>query len=367
VLRTRDVTLFYDDRVQAHCPAPDAQFLQGRLARRVQDILKGLPVKWTYPEHPGRLTAVLELLAREPVAGVHLLPGREASRAELGRVHTTSYLNKVFNLDGQNAWLDVDTTAVAPGSITAARVAAGTAITAVESVMAGETNSAFALVRPPGHHADSVRARGFCLFNNAAIAAAHAREVLGCERVLIIDIDAHHGNGTQEVFWADSDVMLIDLHRAAPFYPGSGALEEVGAGLGEGTTVNVPLPGDAGDAAYLKAFEEIIQPAAEWFSPELILVSTGFDNHALDLALNLSYEGMAHLTALLQKLATRHCPGRLVFILEGGYNLISLARGVHTVLEVLAGKEPPPLGQRGIEEVEKAAAYHRDAFLTTDT
>ena len=366
MVKSRDVTLFYDERVLTHCPVPDAPFLQGRLARRVRDILSGLPVKWSYPEHPGRLTAVLELLEREPIPGLRIAQGREASRAELARVHTTSYLNKVFDLDGQHAWLDVDTTAVAPGSIGAARVAAGTAITAVEAVMAGESASAFALVRPPGHHADSVRARGFCLFNNTAVAAAHAREALGCERVLIIDIDAHHGNGTQEIFWADPDVMLVDLHRAAPFYPGSGALEEVGAGLGEGTTVNVPLPGDAGDAAYIKAFAEILEPAAKWFRPELILVSTGFDTHALDLALNLSYEGMAHLTAMLQTLTARHCPGRLVFLLEGGYNLISLARGVHTVLEVLAGAEPPALGQLGIAEVAQAAAYHREAFLVTD-
>lgn len=211
---------------------------------------------------------------------------------------------------------------------------------------------------------EPVRARGFCLFNNVAVAAAHARAALGCQRVMIVDWDAHHGNGTQDIFWADPDVLFFDIHRAAPFYPGTGSLEEVGVGLGDGANVNVPLPADAGDAAYLKTFREILVPAAEWLRPDLILVSTGFDPHSHDLALNVSYDGFSAMTGILQRLARRHCGGRLVFVLEGGYNLISLSRGVRAVLQVLAGDEPREPGLRGLAEVEAAAAFHRGAFVT---
>ena len=358
-----DVVVFYDQRVQAHQPDVNAAFLPGRLDRRIRQVLADLNVQWKYPEHPGRLTAIMDLLQREPVPGVRFEQGRAATQAELARVHTTSYLEDIAALRDQSAWLDVDTTAVSPGSVTAAEVAAGTSIAAAEAVMRGTARSAFALVRPPGHHAEPVRARGFCLFNNVAVAAAHAQAELGCRRVLILDWDAHHGNGTQEIFWADPDVMFIDLHRAAPFYPGSGALEETGAGLGEGTTVNVPLPGGTGDVPYLKAMEEIVAPAVASFEPDLILVSAGFDAHWYDLALNVSYDGFASMTAILRRLADAHCQGRLAFVLEGGYNVESLAHGVRAVLEVLAGGEPSKPRVCGLEEVEAAVAFHRDAFL----
>ncbi|MCC5872834.1 MAG: histone deacetylase, partial [Gammaproteobacteria bacterium] len=205
-----------------HEPNIEEPFLPGRLARRVKEILDGLDVKWSYPEHPGRVTAIRELLDERPIPGVTFRPGKIATREQLSRVHTLSYLDDIYAMRGKNAWLDRDTTAVSAGSVEAAEVAAGTAIAAVEAVMAGEAQSAFALVRPPGHHAEPVRARGFCLFNNVAVAAAHAQAALGCKRVLIIDWDAHHANGTQDIFYSDPDVMLFDTHRASPFYPGSG-------------------------------------------------------------------------------------------------------------------------------------------------
>ncbi|MCC5812155.1 MAG: histone deacetylase [Ectothiorhodospiraceae bacterium] len=343
---------------------PDAKdpYLPGRLERRVREILNGLAVQWNYPEHPGRLRAILELLKAEPVPGTGSRSAEAATHEQLARVHGTAYLHEIERLRGKHAWLDVDTTAVSPGSVEAAEVAAGAAIAAVEIVCRGEADSAFALCRPPGHHAEPVRARGFCLFNNAAVAAAHAREALGCERVLIVDWDAHHGNGTQDIFWASPDVMLFDTHRAAPFYPGSGHLEDVGAGLGEGTIVNVPLPGGAGDAAMLNAFRNILVPAAEWFKPDLILVSAGFDAHRLDLCLNVSYEGFGAMTAVVQELADRLCQGRLALVLEGGYHLEALARGVRSVLQVLAGGEAPAPSEIGIQEVAEAAEYHRTAF-----
>ncbi|MCK7546704.1 histone deacetylase [Marinobacter koreensis] len=358
----RDVTVFYDERVLNHSPDVNAAFLPGRLDKRVRGILAGLNVQWKYPEHPGRIHAILDLLNREPVDGVRFSAGKAATREQLARVHTTSYLDDVFALRDKNAWLDVDTTAVSPGSVEAAEVAAGTTIAAVEAVISGSTDSAFALVRPPGHHAEPVRARGFCLFNNVAVAAAHALAELGCDRVLIVDWDAHHGNGTQDIFWADPDVLFFDIHRASPFYPGSGSLQDVGAGLGEGTTVNVPMPGGAGDVAYLRAFNEILVPAAEYFKPDLILVSAGFDAHWYDLALNVSFEGFAALTNIIQSLADRLCQGRTAFVLEGGYNTESLAQGVRSVLDVLAGGDVPEPRICGMEAVEEAIAFHRSAF-----
>ncbi|MDX1444211.1 MAG: histone deacetylase [Gammaproteobacteria bacterium] len=362
----RDVILYYDERMLAHRPDVNEAFLPGRLDRRVREILEGLNVNWSYPEHPGRLTSVMELLEAEPVTGVRLEPGFAATADQLGRVHTASYLDDIYKLRGKNAWLDIDTTAVSSGSVEAAEVAAGCAIAAVEAVVEGKSKSAFALVRPPGHHAEPVRARGFCMFNNVAVAAAHAQQQLGIERVLIIDWDAHHGNGTQEIFWADPDVMFFDTHRAPPFYPGSGALEEVGAGLGEGTTVNVPLPGSVGDMEMLRAFREILVPAADWFKPDLVLVSAGFDPHRLDLIMNMSYDGFAALTGVVQDIADRHCEGRLAMVLEGGYHLESLSLGVRAVLEVLAGAEPPEPVIAGSREVTEAAEFHLDAFRNAD-
>ena len=363
----RQVIVFHDERMQAHQPDSNVEFLPGRLDKRIREILTSLNVKWKYPEHPGRLTAIMDLLSRESIPGVRVESGKAATRKQLSRVHTTSYLEHIFALRDKNAWLDVDTTAVSPGSVKAAEVAAGTSIAAVEAVMAGRADSAFAMVRPPGHHAEPVRARGFCLFNNIAVAAAHARTELGCRRILIIDWDAHHGNGTQGIFWADPDVLFIDIHRAPPFYPGSGALEEIGAGLGEGTTVNVPLPGGTGDSVYMKAMREIVVPAADYFKPDLILVSAGFDAHSYDLALNVSHEGFAAMTGIVQQLADRHCEGKSVFILEGGYNLESLAQGVHSMLSVMAGDLPPEPRVCGLEEVDAAIEYHRQAFTALDS
>jgi acetoin utilization deacetylase AcuC-like enzyme len=357
-----EVLVFYDERVLDHFPDLQEPFLPGRLERRVREMIAGLGIKWSYPEHPGRIRAIMDLLTRNPVPGVGFTSGMAATPEQLGRVHTSHYLKTIFDLRGKNAWLDVDTTSVSPKSVDAAEVAAGTAVAATEAVVSGRASSAFALVRPPGHHAGSVRARGFCLFNNVAVAAANAQAEFGLERILIVDWDVHHGNGSQEIFWADENVLFFDTHRAAPFYPGTGALEEIGAGLGEGTTVNVPLPGGAGDMAMLLAFREILVPAADWFRPDLILVSAGFDSHRLDASLNLSSPGFSAMTGVLQELADRHCEGRLVFVLEGGYNLESLSGSVRAVLEVLAGGPPATVEECGLAEVKAAAAFHRPAF-----
>ena len=360
----RDVLVVRDDRMLEHKPQASDPYLPGRLEKRVREILSGLQVQWNYPEHPGRLTAINDILDRSPVPGVRFQPGRPATEDELARVHTTSYLREISALRGKHAWVDVDTTTVSPGSLEAAEVAAGSAVMAVEAVMRGDAETAFALCRPPGHHAEPARARGFCLFNNVAVAAAHALEELGAERVLIVDWDAHHGNGTQDIFWASPHVLFFDTHRGSPFYPGSGLLDEVGAGMGEGYTVNVPLPAGAGDQAVIKAFEEILVPAADWFAPDLVLVSAGFDPHRLDLCLNMSHEGLARLANITREIAERHCHGRLALVLEGGYHLDSLSNGVHTVLRTLAGEDIPVPPEPGIQEVAEAAVFHRSAFGT---
>lgn len=363
----RSVSVFYDEIMLGHNPQVDLPFMPSRVEKRVRSVLEGLDFKWSYPEHPGRVSEIKAYLDKNPIPGVRFQEGAAAATYEqLARVHTTSYLDHIFSLSGKRAWLDKDTTAVSPESINAATAAAGNAIAAVECVVRGEANSAFALVRPPGHHAEPVRARGFCLLNNVAVAAAHAQAKLGCERVLIIDWDAHHGNGTQDIFWADSDVLFFDSHCAAPFYPGSGHLEETGDGLGEGYTINVPLPESAGDIAFEKIFREILVPAADYFKPDLVLVSAGFDPHRNDMALNLTYDGFKVITSIVQEVADRHCKGRLAFVLEGGYNLTSLSHGVHAVLEALAGGEVPQLWESGVKEVNEAAEFHRPAFGEDD-
>jgi len=363
VIGDRSVIMFFDEVMLGHHPEVDLPFLPSRVEKRVRTILQDLDFKWSYPEHPGRLSEIKAYLDENPVKGVQFQSGAPAATYEqLARVHITSYLDHLFSLAGKRAWLDKDTTAVSPQSIDAATAAAGNAIAAVESVVKGEAQSAFALVRPPGHHAEPLRARGFCLLNNVAVAAAHAQAKLGCERILIIDWDAHHGNGTQDIFWADPDVLFFDIHCAAPFYPGSGHIDEVGGGLGEGYTINVPLPETAGDIAFEKVFREILVPAAEHFKPDLVLVSAGFDPHRNDMALNLSYDGFKVITRIVQDIADEHCDGRLAFVLEGGYNLSSLSKGVHAVLEVLAGGDVPELRETGVKEAEEAAEFHRSAF-----
>lgn len=359
----RSVKVFYDEVMLGHNPEVDLPFMPSRVEKRVRSILQGLNFKWSYPEHPGRLSAIKAYLDENPINGVRFVSGAApATYEQLARVHTTSYLDHLFSMAGKRAWLDKDTTAVSPDSISAATAASGNAIAAVTSVVKGEFQSAFALVRPPGHHAEPVRARGFCLLNNVAIAAAHAQAKLGCERILIIDWDAHHGNGTQDIFWADPDVLFFDTHCAAPFYPGSGHLEEVGEGLGEGYTINVPLPESAGDVAFEKVFREILIPAADYFGPDLVLVSAGFDPHRNDMALNLTYDGFRAITRIVQDIADKHCDGRLAMVLEGGYNLTSLSKGVHAVLETLAGGDAPEIREVGVREAEQAAEFHRSAF-----
>ena len=273
---------------------------------------------------------------------------RPATVEELSLVHTTEHISNIQETAKKGGgWLDADTV-MSSNSYEAALYAAGGTIMATEAVMNGEVNSAFALVRPPGHHAGSRRAMGFCLFNNVAIAAKYALERFGLEHVLIIDFDVHHGNGTQEAFYDNPQVFYISTHQH-PFYPGTGLIGETGGEMAKGTTVNIPLPVGCGDAEYEQVFAHIIVKAAERFRPQLILVSAGYDSHWADeLALmQVSVAGFAQMMKIIKGLAGELCEGRLVLTLEGGYHLTALAASVQATFEVLLGEIDieDPLGQ----------------------
>ena len=304
-----------------------------------------------HPERPDRLRAVLDKLRDCPVDGARWAAPDPVTRNALERVHHEGYVDSVDALRGHRVALDADTV-VSPGTVDAAYLAAGAAIDVATAVVNGDADRAFALVRPPGHHAEADRAMGFCLFNNIAIAAAHACAALGCQRVLIVDWDVHHGNGTQHAFFDRNDVLLFSAHRY-PFYPGTGGFDEVGIGDGAGFTVNVPLPGGFGDPEYLAVFQEVLVPLAATFEPDLVLVSAGFDAHCRDPlgGMAVTDQGFAALCALVRDLADRHASGRLALILEGGYDLAALAGSVHASVEVLAG-----VAQRSVDPASHAAA-----------
>ena len=327
--------------------------------------------KWSHPERPERLASVVGWLESKPIEGVRWAEPAPAPRVALERAHGAAYVEAVEGLRGLDAWLNPDTTAVSPRSVEAAELAAGAAMRAAEAVVRGEQSGgakrAMALVRPPGHHTSRPQPRGFCLYNNVAVAAQYARAELGLERVLIIDWDAHHGNGTQDLFYEDGSVLLFDTHLdGRDFYPGTGALEETGRGAGVGATVNVPLPQGSGDSTVLAAFERVLVPIADLFRPELVLVSAGFDAHGNDLNMSMTEGGFAALCGFVCGIADRHAGGRLALTLEGGYNYESLSRSVRACVEVLArgtggagaAGEVTRVEEPGLEAVERAAAFH---------
>ncbi|TVP57460.1 MAG: histone deacetylase [Halomonadaceae bacterium] len=298
---------------------------------------------YSHPERPDRVTAIVDRLLLEPIEGVRWLLPTAASTTQLKQVHDADYVAYIESLEGQSCWLAEDTTAVSPESVAAARLAAGSGISALEAITAGEAQRAFCIVRPPGHHAHHHRASGFCLYNNLAVTAAHARHVLGYQRVMIWDWDMHHGNGTQSIFYHDPAVLVVDSHCAAPFYPGTGLQAETGDRAGIGYQLNVPLPLGSGNGALLDLFEGLVKPAARAFLPDLLLISSGFDCHYLDMTCSMDETGFAALTQGMCALADELCEGRLVMLLEGGYNAEALAASAHAVIKVLAGNSPGPL------------------------
>ncbi len=295
-----------------------------------------------HPERPGRLDAVRAGIEAAGLAETTvLLPWREATRDELERVHPAAHLDRIERLSADGGGrIDADTAASA-GSWRAALGAAGAGLAAVEAIDAGDGDRAFLAVRPPGHHAVPSKAMGFCLLNNVAVTAA-AIAARG-ERALVVDWDAHHGNGTQEIFWSDPSVLYVSLHEW-PLYPGTGRLDETGAGSGAGTNLNIPLPAGATGDVYLAAIDTVVAPVVDRFAPDWVLVSAGYDAHRSDplTGLALSSGDFADLTRRV--LSFTPPPGGCVVFLEGGYDLDALRDGVAATLGGLAGVEIRPEG-----------------------
>ena len=259
---------------------------------------------------------------------------RPAIRDELARVHAADYLDQLAKTAGRAAMLDPDTF-TSPESLEIALLAAGAAIDAAGEAY-DERTATLALVRPPGHHAETDRAMGFCLYNNIAIAATALR-ANGVNRVAIVDIDVHHGNGTQNSFYEDPTVLYISSHQF-PYYPGTGADSEVGEGAGRGFTLNVPLAAGATDDVYLRAYEEKVVPAIDAFEPDIVLVSAGYDAHERDplAGMRLTVSGYARIAGLLKGAADRHCHGRTAWMTEGGYHLGALRECLDATIGVLS-------------------------------
>ncbi len=291
-----------------------------------------------HPERPERLDAIDRAL--EPLGdAVRDQEPRVATDEEIASVHSRDYLEQLRALEGREADLDPDTY-VAPRSLEIARLAAGGTIDLALGVARGEAQRAFALVRPPGHHAEAARGMGFCLLNNVALAARALRGRAGVERIAIVDWDVHHGQGTQHLFESERDVLFLSLHQF-PLYPGTGALTEMGTGEGEGATLNLPLPAGCGDPEYLALFESVVVPVLHQSRPEIVLVSAGFDAHERDplASMRVTSAGFRSMAAHLRAVADEICGGRMLLCLEGGYDLGALGEAVAAVTEVLAAPE----------------------------
>jgi acetoin utilization deacetylase AcuC-like enzyme len=265
---------------------------------------------------------------------------RPATRAELLRVHSERHLATIDQSAGRAVSLDPDTT-TSPESRDVALLAAGAAIAGVEMIIQSRATRVIALVRPPGHHAERDRAMGFCLYNNVAVAAAHALS-LGIERVVVMDYDVHHGNGTQWIFYEDPRVLYISTHQY-PFYPGTGAADDIGRGKGAGFTLNVPLEAGSTDGDYDEVFTRLVLPVIDQFRPELMLISAGFDAHERDplAQMRMSTAGYASLTKSLCDAAETHCHGRVVAVTEGGYDLVALKACLESSASILDGAAVP--------------------------
>jgi acetoin utilization deacetylase AcuC-like enzyme len=320
---------------------------------------------FNHVESPERLQVIYKELDRPEIAEKFVFPAwGPASQEVLKRIHTKALVKQVAATSGKTfASLDPDTQ-TSPQSYAAACQAAGAVIKGAAMVAAGEVDNCFALVRPPGHHAEADRAMGFCLFNNIAVGARYALDELKMNRVFIIDWDLHHGNGTQHSFYDTDQVLYMSTHQY-PYYPGSGGLTEVGSGRGEGFTVNVPLAGGQDDSAYGRIFREVLVPVVKQYKPDIIMVSAGFDTYIADPlgTMAVTARGFAYMTRILVELAAEVCDNRLLVALEGGYNLEGLRDGVLAVLGELTGLEDCSdqrfnrLGRATIDQLEQKIVH----------
>jgi len=293
-----------------------------------------------HPERPERIQ-VLSDLGKDQDA-VRRVEPRPATVDELTLVHDGVHVERVARTRNLSGYAFDPDTPVSPDSYETALLAAGGVLALLDEIASGRLRNGFACVRPPGHHAESRRAMGFCLFNNVAVGAAYLRRRYGIERVLVLDWDVHHGNGTQHIFESDPGVLYVSTHQY-PFYPGSGALEEVGFGDGEGYTVNLPFPWGFGDAEYVESFQTLIEPLVARYEPQFVLISAGFDAHARDplAGMQVTEPGFAAMTRFLMRMAERTAGGRCVAVLEGGYDLEALRRSAGAVLAELVGRDSP--------------------------
>jgi acetoin utilization deacetylase AcuC-like enzyme len=308
-------------------------------------------VEHDYPGHPEnakRIRAVWRGLDESGLtARMRPLEAEAVDTDWVLTVHSASYLDLLRRVSAapRTTFLDADTYA-GFDALTVALLSAGGAVGVVDGILSGSADNGLAVIRPPGHHAMPGRAMGFCLLGNIAIAARYAQRQYGIERILIVDYDVHHGNGTEAMFYDDPSVLYISTHQY-PFYPATGAVTDIGTGNGEGHTVNIPLPAGSGDANYANVFETIIWPSAARFRPQLILVSVGFDAYWQDplAGMRLTLNGYSHLAQEVLQMAQRFCDGKVAFLLEGGYNLDALRYGVSNVARMLLGDPPTdPLG-----------------------
>lgn len=316
-----------------------------------------------HPENHKRLENLISSLEEFGLlADVEMVAPQAATNEQLRRVHTQGLIDFVEQVCSQGGGLlDQGDTYATAASYELARLAAGSCCTAVDKIITGQAQNGFALVRPPGHHAETDHVSGFCLFNNVAAAARHAQMAHDVQRVLVLDFDVHHGNGTQDIFYEDDSVLFVSLHLYAPyFYPGIGGMHEIGTRQGRGYTVNVPFPPGVGDVGYMRALKSYVQSKVHNFQPELILVSAGFDAHWRDpLAMaGLSLRGYAYMSRFLIEMADDLCDGRILFVLEGGYELDVLTYGVANVINALLGHDaiydpfgPMPQPERDISEL----------------
>ena len=289
-----------------------------------------------HPERVERAETMQGVTSNWAGTGGLVLAPRAATDEDLRRVHTAEHVESIKQAEGRAAMLDADTY-MSPESVEVARLAAGAVLTAIDHVMDGSPRSrAFALVRPPGHHAEANRAMGFCLFNSVAVGAAWAR-TRGLQRVAIVDYDVHHGNGTQWIFYDDPTVLYVSSHQY-PFYPGTGSADETGSGAGTGYTLNLPLLAGSTDADYQRAYQDVALPSLRRFNPELMLVSAGFDAHERDPlgGMRMTTDGYATLTSMLLEAADDMCQGRIVFVTEGGYDTSALAECCQRVIDLAA-------------------------------